>query len=159
VVGGLEREVDRLLGEQDGLAVLVKRGEAVVHRVDDRRREAEARLVEQQQLGLAHQRAADRQHLALAARHGAGALQPPLGEPREHRVDPLEQARDAGAIGQRRGAQQQVVLDALLGEQPPALGRQRQPLAHDRVGRQAGEVLAVEGDAALGDAGDARRSR
>jgi hypothetical protein len=49
----------------------------------------------------------------------------------------------------------QVVLDALLGEQPPALGRQRQPLAHDGIGRQAGDVLAGKADAALGDRGDA----
>jgi len=55
--------------------------EGVVHGIDDGRRQAEAGLVEQQQLGLAHQRAADRQHLALAARHGAGALPTPFGKP------------------------------------------------------------------------------
>ena len=62
------------------------------------------------------------------------------------RIDALEQPRDALAVGERRGAQQQVVLDALLGEQPPALGRQRQALAHDGIGRLAGDVLAVELD-------------
>ncbi len=130
-------------------------GEGVVHGVDDGGRQAEAGLVEQQQLGLAHQRPADRQHLALAARHGAGTLAAPLGKPREHRIDALEQARDAAAIGQRRGAQHQVVLDTLLGEEPPALGRQRQALAHDGVGRQARDVLAAELDGAAGHRGDA----
>ena len=100
MVGRLEREVDRLLGEQDGLAVFVQARRRLSYMASTMAgARPEARLVEQQQLGLAHQRAADRQHLALAARHGAGALAAPLGEPRKHRIDALEQARDARAVG------------------------------------------------------------
>ena len=46
---------------------------------DDQRREAEKRLVEEQQARLAHQRAADRQHLLLAAGQRSGGLLAPLG--------------------------------------------------------------------------------
>ena len=47
------------------------------------RREAEGRLVEQQEPRPQHQRARDRQHLLLAARQRAGLLPPPLLEARE----------------------------------------------------------------------------
>ena len=53
--------------------------------LDQQRRQAERRLVEDQELRLGHQSAADRQHLLLAARQRAGALALPLGEPREDR--------------------------------------------------------------------------
>ena len=102
-------------------------GKRIVHRIDDGRRQAEAGLVEQQQLGIAHQRTADRQHLALATGHRSGALFAPFGEPREHCVDALEQAgrwpRSASGV-----AQHQIVLDALLGEQAPAFGDSASPL-------------------------------
>jgi hypothetical protein len=47
------------------------------------RRQAQAGLVEHQQLGLRHQRAAHRQHLALAARQRAGQLRAPFLQARE----------------------------------------------------------------------------
>ena len=65
---------------------------------------------------------------------------PPLGELRKERVDALQHLRDARLVGQRRRAEQQVVLHALLHEQPPALRRQRQPLAHDGIGGLPGDI-------------------
>ena len=56
---------------------------AVEDVLDDQRRKAERRLVEQQQARLAHQRARDRQHLLLAARQGAGQLVLALLQARE----------------------------------------------------------------------------
>ena len=51
--------------------------------LDDVGREPERGLVEHDELRPRHQRAADREHLLLAARQRAGGLVPPLGEPRK----------------------------------------------------------------------------
>ena len=56
----------------------------------DERREAERRLVEEEQARPAHQRAGDGEHLLLAARQGAAALVQALLEARKDRADALE---------------------------------------------------------------------
>ena len=63
-------------------------------------------------------------------------------------VDAFEQRRCARLVVQRRGAEHQIVLDALLHEQPPALRRQRQSLAHDGKGALPADLLAAETDRA-----------
>src|SRR5438067_6640835 len=60
------------------------------HLVDHHRRQAERGLVAEDEPRLAHQAAADREHLLLAARERAGALTLALGEPREKRADALQ---------------------------------------------------------------------
>src|SRR5207302_4804658 len=47
-----------------------------------------------------------------------------------------------------RRAEQQIVLDALLHEQPPAFRRQRKSLAHDRKRALAADLLASKRDRA-----------
>ena len=49
---------------------------------------------------------------------------------------------------ERRRAEQEVVLDALLHEQPPAFRRQREPLAHDRKGMLTADLFAAKSDRA-----------
>ena len=87
----LEREPGVLLDQQQRQIVLaleaVEPGE---QRVDDDRRQAFERLVHQQQRRVAHQRAADRQHLLLAARELVAAVVAALGERRKEIVDPCE---------------------------------------------------------------------
>src|SRR5579883_2583614 len=87
VVGNLQRRAHVLLDEQDREPARAKLGEHAENLANDQRRETEARLVEQQQHRLAHQRAAEREHLPLAARERAGALPSALleaGEQLEH---------------------------------------------------------------------------
>ena len=74
VVGGLERGPGVLLDQQDRDPEALQRRHDVEDLAHDERREPEARLVEQQQAGLCHQRAAKRQHLLLAAGQRAGQL-------------------------------------------------------------------------------------
>ena len=62
------------------------------HLLDDHRRQAFGRLVHHQQARLEQQRAADRQHLLLAARQLRAAVALALGQAREHRVDALDVA-------------------------------------------------------------------
>jgi hypothetical protein len=68
VVGHFQRGARVLLDQQDGHAALAQLADDAEDVAHDQRRQAQAGLVQHQQLGLAHQRAADGQHLALAAR-------------------------------------------------------------------------------------------
>ena len=68
------------------------------HLLDQQRRQAERRLVEDQQLRLGHQAAADGEHLLLAARQRAGALRAALVQARKD----VEHARRGSARGARR---------------------------------------------------------
>ena len=86
-------------------------GQGVVQRLDHRGRETEARLVEHEEARLAHQRTAEREHLPLAARQRAGELLAAFGEPREQRIDALEQRRGARAVGKRGCAEPQILFD------------------------------------------------
>ena len=60
--------------------------------LDDQRREAERQLVDEQDLGLVHERHREREHLLLAAREIACGHRAPVRERRER----LEHALDAG---------------------------------------------------------------
>ena len=52
-------------------------------RLTQDRRQADRRLVHQQNFRRQHERAAERKHLLLTATHAAGKLHAPLGKPRE----------------------------------------------------------------------------
>ena len=70
-----EGEIGVLFHEQDGQALLtVDFDNFLENRFNQERGEAEGRLVEHQELGLRHERAANGQHLLLAAAQGAGNL-------------------------------------------------------------------------------------
>src|SRR6202022_4504436 len=103
---------------------------------DDRGREAEARLIEHQELGVAHEGTAKRQHLPLAPGQRPGRLSASLGEAREDRKDAVEKKRDAALVGERGRAEAEVLLDGLADEEPPALGREREAPLDDGVSRQ-----------------------
>jgi hypothetical protein len=51
-VGEVEAELDVLLGEEDGQPVVLEPGDLLAQVVDDQRRQALGRLVEQQESGL-----------------------------------------------------------------------------------------------------------
>ena len=106
----------------------------------DQRGEALERLVEQEQPGIEHQRACDRQHLLLAAGELVAHVASTLAQPREQRVDarerPFAGARDDGEVlldGQRRE-------DVALLRHPP------QACARAAVAGNPDDVLAGEAD-------------
>ena len=101
--------------------------EDVLH---DQRRQPERRLVEEQQLGSAHQRPGDGQHLLLAARQAAGSLGAALPQPGEHLEPALDVRRDL-AVPADVGTGQQVVLDRQVVERAPALRHVGHAGAHD----------------------------
>ena len=111
---------------------------------DDERREAFGRLVQQQEPRVAHQRAADREHLLLAARERARVLLDALAQPRKK----LEHAFEAPAgrtfprifpIGDL-----EVLAHREGGKHAPALRHEPRALARDRLGRQALDRLAEQ---------------
>ena len=69
---------------------LVDLDDLLENRLHQQRRDAERRLVEHQALRLAHQRAADREHLLLAAGERAGGLLLALLQARENAEDVVE---------------------------------------------------------------------
>src|SRR5437870_9027390 len=67
VMGHAQYLASVLLGDQDRRAGGVDRAYTLENRVQDLGRQAERRLVEEQQLRITHQRPAEREHLLLAA--------------------------------------------------------------------------------------------
>src|SRR4051794_17810651 len=94
-VRDLERLAHVLLDEQHRQAIVAQAPDQREHFLDEERRQAERRLVEDQQAGFGHQAAADREHLLLAAAHRAGPLALALGEAREGCEHALEVAGPA----------------------------------------------------------------
>ena len=157
VVGGVQRHVGVLLDQQNGGAALAVDAH---HDLEDLLGQlggqAQAGLVQQDQLGRGHQRAADGQHLLLAARQQAGVLRPALPQDREVRVHLLHVARHAVAVAAGVGAHQQVVVHRQQREHFAPLGHVREPLLHDEGRVAGGDVLALEVHAALARVDDAR---
>ena len=81
------------------------------HVLHDGRRQAERRLVEHHQLRRAHQAAADREHLLLAAGERAGRLPAALGQHRKQRKHPFEIARALRARARQHRAHVEVFRD------------------------------------------------
>ena len=133
-----ERELRVLLDDDHGHAALREQIADHVHQfLHDDRREPLHRLVQQQQARIDHQRAADREHLLLAARQLVAEVAAPLGETRKH----LVHARDVPVPGPRHG--RQVLLDRERREHEPLLRHPAQARLAAAIGRQRGEVLAA----------------
>ena len=118
--------------------------------VDQDRRKTHRWLVEQQQPRLCHQRAADREHLLLAAGQRAGRRLP-------HRIEHRKQGEDARklrfqiGVAARPGAEPQIVLDRQRREHLPPFRHLRDAERHPPVRGQSLDRLAVEADRAAGD--------
>src|ERR1700759_3724304 len=87
--GDLEALHHVLLDQQNGHAFGMDARDEREQFLDQKRREAERGLVENEQCRLGHQPAADGEHLLLAARKRAGSLAAALAQPRENRENPL----------------------------------------------------------------------
>jgi hypothetical protein len=94
-------------------------------------------------LGLRHQRAADGQHLLLAARQVAGLRAAALVQAREVAVDAVAVALHVGAAGAahgRRGGE--VLVGRQVLEHAPAFQHLHDAAVHARLRRQRVDVLA-----------------
>ncbi|MFK4700966.1 hypothetical protein ABIF42_006560 [Bradyrhizobium diazoefficiens] len=136
--------------DQDGQAVLPVQGaDRIENLARDQRREPERGLVEQEQAGTAHQGAADRQHLLLAAGQGSAALGVAFLQPWKQ-IEDAFQRRVALGIGASGGigTHLEVLRHAHAREDAPSLRRLRDAQMRDLVGGHVGDVAAFVQDLA-----------
>src|SRR6266850_4936957 len=141
-VGDANRLVEILLGHQHREAValleLLDLGDGMR---DQDRREPHRGLVHQQQAGRGHQRAADRQHLLLAARERAGELAPALRQDGKNLERKGKIPADVGARRLAESAEQEVLLDAEPGKQAPPLGHHGDAQVDDLLRRETRQIV------------------
>src|SRR3954466_5035112 len=113
-LGDLERLLQVLLDEEYGDARAVQRPDDAEHLIDEDGGEPERRLVEHEELRLAHHRPADGAHLLLAARQAAGVLRAALAQAGKEPVDLLDVLPGTGPRALRVRAQFQVLADGEL---------------------------------------------
>ena len=142
-----ERHRCVLLHQEDRHALTVDVADRVEDLLDQDRRQPHARLVQQEEPGVRHERTADREHLLLAAREGAGHLTDALGEPREEGEDALEVGGDS-RVASEIGAHHQVLANREAVEDAATLGHVRHAPRDDRVRRHVEERLGLERDGA-----------
>ncbi len=116
----------------------------------------ERRLIDQEELRRSHEPTPDRDHGLLAARHGAGQLRPPLAEARKQAIDLPHTLLSDDLQGFLVGAEAQILLDRELGKYFAAFRDAGDPSCDHLVGRQPGDVGAVECDAACSRRGQAQ---
>ena len=135
MVGNLQCLAHVLFDQEDRQPLRVDLAQRAEDALHDDRRQTHRRLVKQQQARPGQQRAADREHLLLAARQVAGQAADALVQAREQRQHPLEIAGDGSAAGP---------------VSRPAVGTELQVLAH-RQGRQDGAAFCDLHQAAFDD--------
>ena len=144
-VDDVEHLLHVLLDDQHGQPLGADLADEIEHLLHHERREPGRRLVHQQHLRLRHQRAADRAHLLLAARHGAGRLRAAVLQPRKEAVDLVELLGEARARRRDEGADAQILLD-------------RQPRKQPAVLRHMGDAVLDDVDAPAGRRSPALRA-
>ena len=92
---------------------------------------------------VGHQRAADRQHLLLAAGELLAAVAAPLGEPREQREHPLQRP-PAPPVAPRPRRHDQVLAHRQGGEDAAPLGHEGDAAARDRFRRRPGNIPRLQ---------------
>ena len=86
-VGDPRQRADVLVNHQDRLPGLFQTRQTLPDFFADERRKTLGRLIENEQSGIGHQRAADGEHLLLAARELVAAIAYPLAEARKDAED------------------------------------------------------------------------
>src|SRR5499433_1448490 len=135
VVRDGERLMHVLLDQKHRDAARIDLPDDIEILLDQDRGEPERGLVHQQELGGAHQPAADGDHRLLAARHGAGDLRAALAQSGEQAIDVLD-------------ARARHRLDGQLGKDLAAFRDAGDAGGDHPVGRQSRDLAAVEQDAA-----------
>src|SRR5215813_6583654 len=89
-VAQTQQGIDILVDDKDRQSIALERREPAPNFLADQWRQALGGLVEQQQLRIGHQRAADRQHLLLAAGDLVTLVAAALGQTRQEGVNAIE---------------------------------------------------------------------
>src|SRR5690606_5901571 len=136
-----------LLDDQDGRAHgAVDLDHALHDLVDEVGRQSDRGLVEEHEGRGVHERDPDREHLLLAAGHGARELRAALGEDREERVHALPALGEQAAIALDEAAQFQVVRDREAAEHAMALRHEGEAVRDVARRRPSGDLLVAQPD-------------
>src|SRR6185437_13189127 len=147
VAGDAQRQAHVLLHHQNGQALLaVEPLDGLEDLLDQQRRQAHRRFVQQDHARARHKRAADGQHLLFAARKRRGLLLAAFLQPREGLEDTFEILCDLAARAPQISAQLQVLAHAHVLEHFAPFGHLHQAAPHDFIRRLAPDRLAVEED-------------
>ena len=112
----------------------------------DQRRQSFGRFVEDQEVRIGGQRAADREHLLLAAGKLLAAVIETLAQPREGIENPFERPIVAPA-GTGARSHQQILAHRKIRKDRTALRYVRESGAGDAVGTRAPRIFAADHDA------------
>src|SRR2546421_8503911 len=145
MVGDRDQALDVLVDHQDRLARRLQRGEASPYLLAHQRREPLGRLVEDEEVRIGHERAADGEHLLLAARESAAEVVHALGEPGEEIQHLGKRPRVARRAAVFRECDQ-VLPHAQVGEDLASFRDERDAAARDAVGALPLDALAAETD-------------
>ena len=141
-IGERHRGRDILLHDHDslpGIRKLAARRQKIAH---DDGGETFERLVEQQDLRLANQRARNRQHLLFAAGEIGAAAAAPFLEPRKHGVDAFKRP----PLRRRQAGEDDVFFDVQAAKDAAVFVDQLHAGLGDDVAFLAGDLVAIEDD-------------
>ncbi len=146
-VGELQRDVERLLDDDDRHALLLQPVDDAQQVLHDDGREAERQLVDEEHVRLVQQRHREREHLLLATRQRRRHLVAPPGEVGEQ----LEHVGDAppdvgGVVAVHERTDLQVLADRHVGEDALATGQHLDAAVHAPFGGDVRDRLPVEAD-------------
>src|SRR5215470_1433752 len=148
VVSDLERLARVLLDHEDGQAPRVDLPDLLEETLHDFRREAERRLVHDQEPRLRDQRARDREHLLLTARERAGELAAALAQAWEQPEDLVDARGERRPVAPDERAHLEILVDGQRREQLSAFRNPRHPELVDAMRRHAVNGPALELDRA-----------
>jgi hypothetical protein len=147
IVGDVEHQLGVLLDQHDRQPAFLELADGGHHLGDDLRRQAFRRLVHQQHARIAHQRAADRQHLLLAARQMRRDLAAAFLQPRKHREHGVGGPGRVLAAGIRLARRDhQVLAHRQAPEDAATLRHQRDAAGGDQLRRQFCDRFAEDLD-------------
>lgn len=145
-----QRHVGVLLHQEDGGPVfLVDLADGIEDELNKHRRKAKGGLVQEQELGPAHEPARYGKHLLFASRERPAQLVAPLGEPGEQLEDVIHILSDTSLVLPEVGPHVEILGDGHVGEYPPALRDLYDPEREDPVRTHAVDGLAHEVDLAI----------
>ena len=143
MIDDLQRRLDVLLDQQHRQAAIDQEADARQQVGDQPRRQTRRRLVQHQHARPGEQRAADRQHLPLAAGERRALVMAPLGEPREE-VEDVGDGEEMAVFGiGRRPHQREILVDRELGKDVLAFRHQREPAPHPLMRGETGDILRL----------------
>src|SRR5215470_789535 len=138
-IGHGESEGEVLLHEEDGQSLALELADHPPHLAHEEGSQPLRGLVEEEEVGIAHERAPDGQHLLLAARELVGAVASALAQPREELVHALQAPAPAAAPRHL-----EVLAHGERRKDTTALGHEGHAAVHHAIRWPGGDVRSLE---------------